>query len=464
MKRVITQLAATVLTAACISSTAMAAQDSPGSMDELWAIVQQQQARIEQLEQQYQAAAALIAANEEKVAANEQKAASNEQRVTENSERVAANTQRVIATGDYAESLANTRPAGSDWTEKTQIGGYGELHYNNYTLGSGEDKKKVDFHRFVTYFNHQFNDRLRFFSELELEHSIAGEGKAGEIELEQAYIQYDLNDQHILNGGLFLIPVGITNETHEPNTFYGVERNSVEKIIIPTTWWEAGASVGGRYASGLSWDLALTSGLEMSADQYVLDDNGDQILDKDDKPIINKDGFVVRGGRQKVSKATANDLAYTGRLKYTGIPGLELAASYQYQADASQESGDGLDEGQLFSTHAIFQKGWFGLRALYAGWKFDGYAVEAAGADRQKGWYIEPAVKFKPGNYNIGFYARYEDVDAYHVQDQFDEWQVGINYWPVNNVVLKFDYRDRSNDSDKDYDFDGFDLGLGYTF
>ena len=37
--------------------------------------------------------------------------------------------------------------------------------------------------------------------------------------------------------GVFLIPVGILNETHEPPTFYGVER-SVEKNIIPTTWWK----------------------------------------------------------------------------------------------------------------------------------------------------------------------------------------------------------------------------------
>ena len=32
---------------------------------------------------------------------------------------------------------------------------------------------------------------MRFFSELEVEHSIAGEGKVGEVELEQAYIEWD---------------------------------------------------------------------------------------------------------------------------------------------------------------------------------------------------------------------------------------------------------------------------------
>ena len=43
-----------------------------------------------------------------------------------------------------------------------------------------------------------------------------------------------------MKAGLFLIPVGILNQTHEPDTFYGVERNNVEKNIIPTTCGEGG--------------------------------------------------------------------------------------------------------------------------------------------------------------------------------------------------------------------------------
>ena len=63
-------------------------------------------------------------------------------------------------------------------------------------------------------------------------------------------------------GGLFLTPVGILNETHEPPTFYGVERNNVEKNIIPTTWWEGGAMVQHEIMDGLSTDLSVTSGLK----------------------------------------------------------------------------------------------------------------------------------------------------------------------------------------------------------
>ena len=127
-------------------------------------------------------------------------------------------------TEDLAELVQSERDTSRpSWTDKTNIGGYGETHLN---LGR---KDEIDFHRFVLFISHRYNDRIHFFSELELEHSIAGDGQAGEIELEQAYVDVNLNENHTLRAGLFLIPVGILNETHEPDTFYGVERNPIEK-------------------------------------------------------------------------------------------------------------------------------------------------------------------------------------------------------------------------------------------
>ena len=39
-------------------------------------------------------------------------------------------------------------------------------------------------------------------------------------------------------------------------------------------------------------------------------------------PTDGGGAFRVRSGRQKVSNASAENLAFTGRLKYTGVPGL----------------------------------------------------------------------------------------------------------------------------------------------
>jgi hypothetical protein len=405
------------LTAAVLlCATAAGAQDAPSSIEDLWKIVQRQQAEIDSLREEVRTARAEVDSTNEKMATTEAK---------------------IEATGDYVESLAVADSAPG----KTSIGGYGELHYNNIDADSG-DSEQIDFHRFVLFFGHEFSDRIRFFSELELEHSLTADGAPGEVELEQAYVDFALTDNLTARAGLFLLPLGLINETHEPPTFYGVERNDVENIIVPTTWWEAGAALNGRFGNGLSWDVALHSGLEM--------------------PTTGGSAFRVRSGRQKVAEASASDPAYTARLRYTGVRGLELAASYQYQSDASQVAGDGLDSGQLFTAHAAFQREGFGLRALYAEWNFDGFAVEAAGADQQDGWYVEPSYRM---NENWGFYGRYEDVDGARAQDRFTQSEFGFNYWPVSGVVLKMDYRQRDFGGILDgTGFDAIDLGFGYSF
>lgn len=348
----------------------------------------------------------------------------------------------IQAQQDQIEALQQN-DSGDDWLARTHIGGYGELHYNNLSQDDGDHERELDFHRFVLFFGHDFSDRIRFRSELELEHSLAGEGQPGEVELEQAYIEFDIGQGHIARGGLFLIPVGILNETHEPPTFYGVERNPVENIIIPATWWAGGAGWSSQFDSGLSFDFAVHEGLAV--------------------PTAGGSAYRIRSGRQKTAEANANNLAYTGRLRYTGIPGLELAASAQYQSDVSQIENDGLNDAVLLSSHLVLERGRFGLRALYAQWQLNGSGPSAADVDDQDGWYVEPSVKLLNC---LGLYARYSSVDAARDADRFNELEIGANFWPHPNVVIKADLRQREHDlnSESGNDFDGFDLGIGYYF
>ncbi len=338
-----------------------------------------------------------------------------------------------------------------DAFEGISLGGYGEVHYNNLSADdSDRDLEEVDLHRFVIFIGKEFRDDLRFVSEFEIEHGGVesdGDPLGGEVEVEQAYIEYDVNNNAQVRGGVFLIPTGILNETHEPPTFYGVERNDVENIIIPTTWWEAGVGSTFRTNNGFSFDAALHSGLNFSGTSGR-----------------------VRSARGKVSNQRMSDPAVTGRVKYTGIKGLELAASINHQTDPTQDDDsdaedDFIDDGTLYQVHAIYNRGAFGLRALYAQWDFSGDIEDAAGdIDEQFGWYLEPS--FKVNNW-IGLYARYEDVEGARVQDQFSQWELGANWWPHKDVVVKFDYRDRSHDPEakaEGRDFDGFDLGIGYMF
>ena len=118
-----------------------------------------------------------------------------------------------------------------------------------------------------------------------------------------------------------------------------------------------------------------------------------------------------------------------------------------------------------FIEHPVksFLRDRFGLRALYGSWDFDGAAVEAADADSQSGWYVEPSFRV---NRNWGVYARYEDLDAARAQDRFTQSEFGFNYWPTDGVVLKMDYRIREFDLPAlgDSDFDAIDVGFGYNF
>ena len=409
-----------ILTTAIALSAVTTAQAAP-SLDDMWELIQKQQAEIAQLKTQL---------------------TTTEQRVTETEVKAEATFAAVeeVTAGPVAKL--------ADWADKTTIGGYGEMHYNNLTSDNSSDsKEQFDLHRFVLFFGHQFNDDLRFFSELEVEHNVAGEGKNGEVEIEQAYIEWDYTENHRAKAGVFLTPVGILNETHEPETFYGVERNPVEKNIIPVTWWEGGAMLSGEIAEGFSYDAGVHSGL-------FIDPNSGK--------------FKIRDGRQKVSEAEGDDLAYTARIKYTGIPGLELATTFQHQTDVWQgEAFGGEDEADanLIEMHAVYNKGAFGLRALYAQWDIDDVIENVkAGADEQEGFYIEPSYRI---NEKLGVFARLSEWDNQAGDSSADgekqQYDIGFNYWLHENVVLKADYRHDSNEGDSD-EFRGFNLGIGWSF
>ncbi len=431
----------TLLLSACAISMAapqaFAAEGDLPSREEMWQMIQMQQKQIQALQGTIQAQGQQIVQTEAKVVETQEKVEKTAEAVEE--------TQETVASIEPAAG-----GAGNGWWERTSIGGYGELHYN------GGSKDEIDLHRFVVNLNHEFNEDIRFASEIEIEHGVAGESQNGEVEIEQAYVEFDLteDDAHRAKAGVFLVPVGILNETHEPPTFFGVERNPVESNIIPSTWWEAGAALSGSIGqSGFSYDLAAHSGLQT--------------------PTTGSNAYRVRNGRQKASEAEATDPAYTARLKWTGYPGVELGVTGQYQKDISQNSGDNEDiDATLIQAHANLRRGGWGLRALYAEWNLDGAAPEAIGRDEQIGWYVEPSYRFDvpfgyDGEGEFGVFARYNEYDnnagISNSATEFEQTDIGANYWPTENVVLKADYAIIDGPSNSDDD-ERVNLGVGWAF
>lgn len=345
------------------------------------------------------------------------------------------------------------------------FGGYGELHYNNYK--DGDKKDEIDFHRFVLFYGHKFNDNLRFYSELEVEHALAGDGENGAVELEQAYLDYRINDAFNIKAGAMLVPMGIINETHEPPTFFGVERNEIETRIIPSTWREAGIGVHGEVVQGLRYEAGIMSG--MDAGKFERPDR------------------AVRSMRTELSEAAAHDFAFYGALNYRGIPGLSVGASFVTGNTGQNGVSDSALKGVngrllLWDVHAQYRLGGLELRGLYArGTLGDADKITAAAIARSGsnstvapssfwGYYGEAGYHFSFGDeMQLSPFLRYEryntqaSVPSGFSADRKNNERVttlGLNFKLHPQVVFKVDYQDFKEDPKKDR----FNLGMGYMF
>ena len=145
---------------------------------------------------------------------------------------------------------------------KTSIGGYGEMHYD---MEANNGDGKLDFHRFIIYYKHQFTPEWSMMSEIEVEHNMVGSEEVlgyegGYLAMEQAHLNY-WNGSWGFKGGVLLIPAGIINEYHEPPTFMSVERPEYNKYIIPTTWFDNGFAFYGAMGD-FNWNVTMTGDLD----------------------------------------------------------------------------------------------------------------------------------------------------------------------------------------------------------
>ena len=326
--------------------------------------------------------------------------------------------------------------------DRFTFGSYGEIHAR---VGDGTDN--IDPHRIVLFADFELTEKLKFITETELEHFQTKEegGKWTkdnlEFKVEQAYFEYSFSEDITGYAGLVLVPVGVLNQTHEPTTFYGVERPNVEKYILPTTWTELSIGASKKYDNGLQVDAVLHSGLDTA--------NG-----------------YIRGGRSNYQfeeyKQNTDSWAVTTRAKYTGIAGVELAGSLQYQYDTSS-SLDGQQDAILASTHGIYRNGGFQFIALASYWNVDGYADKDT--QDQWGYYLEPSYAWDTSIGKVGVFGRFSQYEYFNgaSKSELTEFSVGSNYWLNENWVVKADYNNADQKgvagSSETYNF-----GVGWSY
>ncbi|MDA9655212.1 hypothetical protein N9T15_02035 [Pelagibacteraceae bacterium] len=345
------------------------------------------------------------------------------------------------------------------WWTSTFVGGYGELHWENAgvgyddSAGSASSDNQIDAHRYVIFIGHEFNKYLSFNSEFELEHGLVKDDH-GELELEQMYLEQNLEYMGLNNTfikyGVFLIPVGITNETHEPPTFYGVERNVVEKELNANTWWEGGVSAQTALGTTADVTFAVHSGLDNAA--------GD-----------------IRSGRGKMQEQDGSNIAYTARVRYTGIQGVELAIWHNHQTDLDNTPATGNVVANLIGGHInISPSEGFGFRALAGKWDLDcpdTHACNTNGFAKAYGAYIEPSYRWSLGgplDSSIGIAARAgvrndKADETANASNKVRRYDLLLNYWLSPNAVLKIDY-ENSKLYSSGKGSAGYNFGMGYQF
>jgi len=114
----------------------------------------------------------------------------------------------------------------------------------------------------------------------------------------------------------------------------------------------------------------------------------------------------------------------------------------------------------LAEAHAIYHKGGFEMRALGTYWNIDGFT--GIDATDQWGYYLEPSYTHDIPWGKLGYFVRFSQYDYFNKGGRdYTEYTAGFNYWPIDEVVLKFDY---SNIDKGDVNDETFNFGLGYFF
>tara|TARA_X000000950_G_scaffold287215_1_gene398662 strand:- start:7816 stop:8985 length:1170 start_codon:yes stop_codon:yes gene_type:complete len=361
--------------------------------------------------------------------------------------------QNLLQINGYQRILQNLDAVPNGMT----FGGYGEILYNQPDTGNGE----IDVQRLILLFGYKFDDRTQFVTEVEYEH-------VKEVYIEQAFVNYSLTNSLNIRAGLMLVPMGIINEYHEPTTFNGVERPSIDNKLVPSTWREIGIGLAGRSdVMSFRYQVYVFNGF--------LSHNGDQGL------IKGSNG--LRSGRQKGAEVVTKTPNLSMKIDYYGINGLRLGLSgYFGKTQAVDELLN--QEGSTVGVSMIGLDARYSFRKFTARGQFitssfdDTYQYnDLTGKDfasAMSGYYIEGAYNFLPlsNRQRLFGFVRYENFDthatvpanvvrnnAYHRK----EITTGLSYHLAPGVVFKADYQFKST-AKTDTDSGQFNMGVGVWF
>ena len=374
--------------------------------------------------------------------------------------------------------------------KRLSVGGYGEVamsrnfysdHVSRYSLAD-EHKNDPSHGRFdiphaVIYLGYDFGKGWTMGTEIEFEHGGVGmayekedeEGgeweqeveKGGEVELEQFWIQKSFGHWANIKAGHIVVPVGLNNAYHEPLNFFTVYRPEGENTILPSTWHQTGVSFWGR-TKGWRYELQFLAGL--NSDNFT---NTGWIKKGPGTPTegeiatkygtaLRIDNYCIKGLRIGLSGYYGHAIGNSypnnkdgAESKYKGVVAIGAIdftynnynwivrgqADYGYLSDAKQLKyfTNRLNGLSPFHHSAFVSKNAFA------------YGIEA-------GYNIFSQIeKLRQDNQKLYLFGRYEHYNPYASKTKNTSYDytnvqrmaLGINYYPVKQIVVKAEYSHR---------------------
>lgn len=394
--------------------------------------------------------------------------------------------------------------------EGLKFGAYGEFKLGSMQNpdANGQWQNGFDGGRLVLLPSYEITDNISFDSEIEFEHGgIAfdqDDKLHGTAEIEQAFIDFKVRSWlNFHSPGIDLVPIGYTNQTHEPTTFYSVQRPELANGLIPTTFFvPSWGTVYGQITDNLGYQFQVSESAEDFGDSF------DARTDARTAPggpyaagVSGQDALGL--ARPPVGDFTQlnNAFAYAARMSYTPrwIPGLAGSTSAYFSPNieprgAHSDAGIALGNSSLTLVDTELR-----YRVPDTGWEFRGEYVQASFGtpanmranndsdptnnvgDRMYGFSGEMAYHFALGRIigssweAVPFYRyTYEDLQtgAFAGTDantptgsgRLHFHDFGVAVFPSPKLVMKLDYTHVEDRETGGADADSILGGIGFFF
>lgn len=391
------------------------------------------------------------------------------------------------------------------------LGGYGEAVYtrnfysdNMFRYSHSEQYKeskghgRVDLPHVVIMIGYDFGKGWSMGSEIEFEHGgvesaieIEAEEtgefekeieRGGEVALEQFWIQKSFGHAFNIKAGHIIVPVGLTNNQHLPTQFFTVYRSEGENTIMPCTWHETGISVWGKVGDW-RYEAMIIPALNSSMfnhSGWIHDGSASAFEFKVANNLagaIRFDNYSVPGLRMGVSgyigNSFQNDIVRNEKsTKYKGVKGTVVIGTFDFDYKKYNWIVRGnFDYGHLSDAGKISAYNGDLSNSASAPYPHTLVGESAMAGGVEAGYDLFSQIsKLKEKKHKLYLFGRYEYYDSYNPSQGAIDYlwaskhrmAVGINYFPMKEIVVKAEYSKRFLKSGY-IDEPSFSLGIAYS-